>query len=41
VTFKELVRLMVEADTVLAQRELFMAGAPVEFADVVKRGSHV
>jgi GDPmannose 4,6-dehydratase len=41
VTFKELVRLMVEADMILAQRELFMAGAPVEFADVVKRGSHV
>jgi GDPmannose 4,6-dehydratase len=32
VTFKELVRLMVEADTKLAQRERFMAGAPVEFA---------
>ncbi|MGB7925632.1 MAG: GDP-mannose 4,6-dehydratase [Pyrinomonadaceae bacterium] len=40
VTFKELVRLMVEADMVLARRELFMAGAPVEFADVIKRGSH-
>ena len=41
VTFKELVRLMVDADMILAQRELFMAGAPVEFADVVKRGTHV
>ena len=41
VTFKELVRLMVEADLKLAQREQFMEGAPVEFADVVKRVSHV
>jgi len=41
VTFKELVRLMVDADMKLAQRERFMAGAPVEFADVIKRGSHV
>ena len=38
-TFKELVRLMVEADMKLAQRERFMADAPVEFADVVRRGS--
>jgi GDPmannose 4,6-dehydratase len=41
VTFKELVRLMVEADMKLAQREQFMEGAPVEFADVIKRVSHV
>jgi GDPmannose 4,6-dehydratase len=41
VTFKELVRLMVDADMKLAQRERFMAGAPEEFADVIKRGSHV
>jgi GDPmannose 4,6-dehydratase len=40
VTFKELARLMVEADMKLAQREQFLKGAPVEFADVVKRGSH-
>ena len=40
VTFKELAHLMVEADMKLAQRERFMEGAPGEFADVVKRGSH-
>jgi GDPmannose 4,6-dehydratase len=43
VTFKELVRLMVDADMKLAQRERFMEGAPLEFAADArkKRGSHI
>jgi GDPmannose 4,6-dehydratase len=40
ITFKELVRLMVESDLKLAQRERLMADAPPEFAVNKNKGSY-